>query len=188
MNPLEIFGFAGSLRKGSYNRSALRAAQAMATSDVKVDIFELNGMPLFNEDDESNPAKIVTEFRERITSADAILIATPEYNYSVPGVLKNAIDWGSRPYGKGALIGKPVAIMGASPGMLGTARAQYDLRKMFVFLNMYALNQPEVMIPFASKAFDAQGNITDDKAKEKIKELVAALADWARKLKTGGII
>jgi chromate reductase, NAD(P)H dehydrogenase (quinone) len=188
MSALKILGFAGSLRKNSYNRSALRAAQALAPPDVKLDIFDLSGIPLFNEDEEANPANIVVEFRKKISDADAILIATPEYNYSIPGVLKNAIDWGSRPYGKGALIGKPIAIMGASIGMLGTARAQYHLRQSFVFLNMHVFNQPEVMIPFAAKAFDAQGNITDDKARDKIKELVSALADWTRKLRAGSII
>jgi chromate reductase len=188
MSALKILGFAGSLRRNSYNRSALRAAQALAPSDVKVDIFDLNGIPVFNEDEEANPANIVVEFRKKISDADAILIATPEYNYSIPGILKNAIDWGSRPSGKGALVGKPVAIMGASMGMLGTARAQYHLRQSFVFLNMYVLNRPEVMIPFASKTFDAQGNITDDKVRDKIKELVSALADWTRKLRAGSII
>ncbi|HTL47389.1 MAG TPA: NAD(P)H-dependent oxidoreductase [Verrucomicrobiae bacterium] len=188
METLKIFGFAGSLRKNSFNRSALRAAQELAPEGVKVETFELNGMPLYNEDDEASPAGIVTQFREKIAAADAILIATPEYNYSIPGVLKNAIDWASRPYGKGALMRKPVAIMGASPGMLGTARAQYDLRKCFVFLDMYCLNQPEVMIPFAAKAFDAEGNVADEKAREKIKQLVAALADWTRKLRKGGVL
>lgn len=188
MSALKILGFAGSLRKNSYNRGALRAAQALAPSDAKIEIFDLNGIPVFNEDEEASPSKTVLEFRKKISAADAVLIATPEYNYSIPGVLKNAIDWGSRPYGKGALIGKPVAIMGASIGMLGTARAQYHLRQSFVFLNMRVLNQPEVMIPFAAKAFDAQGNLTDDKARDKIKELVSALVDWTRKLKVGSLI
>jgi chromate reductase, NAD(P)H dehydrogenase (quinone) len=188
MSTLKILGFAGSLRKNSYNRSALRSAQSLAPSNVQVDIFDLKGIPMFSEDDEEKPEAIVTDFRDKIRAADSILIATPEYNYSIPGVLKNAIDWASRPYGKGALLNKPVAVMGASVGMLGTARAQYDLRRSFVFLNMHALNQPEVMIPFAAKAFDAQGNLTDEKTREKIKELVAALADWTRKLRKGEII
>lgn len=188
MDTVKILAFAGSLRKNSFNRSAIRAAKSLAPSYAQVEITELNGIPLFNEDEEANPAETVIQFRKKIQAADAILIATPEYNYSIPGVLKNAIDWASRPYGKGALIGKPVAIMGASAGMLGTARAQYDLRRSFVFLNMPALNQPEVMIPFAQKAFDEQGNVIDEKAKGKIQELVTALADWTRKLKLGGII
>lgn len=188
MSDLKILGFSGSLRKNSYNSSALRAAQASAPAGVQFEIASLIGIPPFNEDEEANPPKAVLEFREKIRTADAILIATPEYNYSMPGVLKNAIDWASRPYGKGALTGKPAAIMGASMGMLGTARAQYDLRKICVFLNLYVLNQPEVMIPFASKIFDDKGNLTDDKTRSKIQDLVTALADWTRKLKKAEIV
>ncbi len=188
MGDLKILGFSGSLRKNSYNSAALRAAQSLVPAGVNVEIFQLNGIPPFNEDEETNSPAIVKEFREKIRAADAVLVATPEYNYSIPGVLKNAIDWASRPYGQGALMNKPAAIMGASMGMLGTARAQYDLRRIFVFLNLYVLNQPEVMIPFASKVFDAQGNVTDEKTKGKIKEVVSALADWTLKLRKGGII
>ena len=108
---------------------------------------------------------------------------TPEYNYSVPGVLKDAIDWASRPYGTSAWNGKPVGIMGASIGTLGTARAQYHLRHMFVFLNMFPLNQPEVMIANAAEKFDEVGNLKDPKTSEKIKELLEALVDWTRRLK-----
>lgn len=104
---------------------------------------------------------------------------TPEYNYSVPGVLKNAIDWASRPYGDNSWDGKPVVIMGASPGMLGTARAQYHLRQMFVFLNMYPLNRPEAMIAKAQEKFDGQGSLTDPETRRRIAKLVQALADWA---------
>jgi chromate reductase, NAD(P)H dehydrogenase (quinone) len=188
VSTLKILGIAGSLRKNSFNRSAIRAAQALAPADVTLEAADLLGIPPYNEDDEASPAREVTEFRGKIAAADALLIATPEYNYSIPGVLKNAIDWASRPYGKGAIMRKPVAIFGASAGMLGTARAQYDLRKTFVFLDMHCLNQPEVMIPFAAKAFDAQGSLVDEKAREKIRELVQALADWTRKLRKGGIV
>lgn len=123
------------------------------------------------------------QFKSVISSADAILVVTPEYNYSVPGVLKNAIDWASRPYGESAWDGKPVGIMGASVGMLGTARAQYHLRQMFVFLNMFPLNQPEVMIANADQKFDTDGNLKDEKMAEKVRELLQALADWTRRLK-----
>jgi chromate reductase len=125
----------------------------------------------------------VRQFKTAVKSADAILIVTPEYNYSVPGVLKNAIDWVSRPYGDSAWDGKPVAIMGASVGMLGTGRAQYHLRQMFVFLNMFPLNQPEVMIANADEKFDEQGNLKDEKTAQKIRELLEALAGWTRALK-----
>ncbi|MCA1957444.1 MAG: NAD(P)H-dependent oxidoreductase [Nitrospira sp.] len=141
------------------------------------------GIPLFNQDHEREPPSAVRQFKSVISSADAILVVTPEYNYSVPGVLKNAIDWASRPYGESAWDGKPVGIMGASVGMLGTARAQYHLRQMFVFLNMFPLNQPEVMIANADQKFDTDGNLKDEKMAEKVRELLQALADWTRRLK-----
>ena len=121
--------------------------------------------------------------KQRIRNSDAILFVTPEYNYSVPGVLKNAIDWASRPYGDSAWNGKPVAMMGASVGTLGTARAQYHLRQMFVFLNMYAVNQPEVMIANAHQRFDEEGNLTDEGTKKLIRQLMAELVRWTRQLK-----
>ena len=180
---ITILGIAGSLRKASYNRAALRAAQLLAPKDVHIETFELEGIPLFNEDEEQNfPAK-VTEMKERIRAADAILLVTPEYNYSVPGVLKNAIDWASRPYGDSAWNGKPVAIMGASVGALGTARAQYHLRQIFVFLNMHAVNQPEVMMGNASQRFDEQGNLTDETTKKLIQQLLTNLVAWTRQIK-----
>ncbi len=136
-----------------------------------LDIFELDGIPGFNQDEEQNPPPKVTELKRRVREADAILFVTPEYNYSIPGVLKNAIDWGSRPYGDSAWNGKPVAIMGASIGTIGTARAQYHLRQVFVFLNMFPINQPEVMIGNAAERFDAQGNLTDETTKKLIRQL-----------------
>ena len=180
---IKILGFAGSLRKDSYNRSLLRAALETVPKDAELEIFDLEGIPPFNQDLESQPPQKVKEFKSKIRAADAILVATPEYNYSIPGVLKNAIDSASRPYGDNAFEGKPVAMMGASIGMLGTARAQYHLRQSFVFLNMYPLNRPEVMVPFAQEKIDKDGRLTDQKTKEKIKELVEALVVWTRKLK-----
>jgi len=180
---LSILGFAGSLRAGSFNRAILKAAQEMVPVEAKLDIFDLEGIPLFSEDFEKQPAKKVTEFKAAIRGADALLIATPEYNYSMPGVLKNALDSASRPYGDNALDGKPVAIMGASIGMLGTARAQYHLRQSCVFLNMYPLNQPEVIIPFAQDKFDDKNRLTDQKTRGKIVELLKALIIWTRRVK-----
>ena len=182
-NKISILGFAGSLRKGSYNKSLLRDAMEMVPAGTELEIFDLEGIPPFNQDLENQPPKRVKEFKAKIRAADAILIATPEYNYSIPGVLKNAIDSASRPYGDNAFDGKPVAIMGASIGMLGTARAQYHLRQSFVFLNMRPLNQPEVMVPFAQEKIDQNGLLTDQKTREKIKELLEALVMWTRKLK-----
>ncbi len=180
---LTILGIAGCLRKASYNRGLLRVAQQVAPAGVTVEPFDLDGIPLYNEDDEPNRPPRVTEFKSRIRAADAILFATPEYNYSMPGVLKNAIDWASRPYGDSAWEGKPVAVMGASGGLQGTSRAQYHLRQCFVFLNMYPVNRPEVMIAGASQKFDAEGNLTDDKAREMVTRLLASLADWTRRLR-----
>jgi chromate reductase len=180
---VHILGFAGSLRKQSYNRSLLSAATEMVPDDATLEVFDLEGIPPFNQDLEQQPPEKVREFKAKIRAADAILIVTPEYNYSIPGVLKNAIDWASRPYGDNAFNGKPVAVMGASIGMLGTARAQYDLRRSFVFLNMFPLNQPEVMVPFAQDKVDSNGRVTDEKTRKKIRELLESLVAWTRRMK-----
>lgn len=181
-NIVNILGIAGSLRRNSYNRSALRAAQNLAPDGVNLTTFELDGIPGFNEDNEKSPPEIVVELKKQIRAADAILFVTPEYNYSVSGVLKNAIDWASRPYGDSAWVGKSAAIMGASVGSLGTARAQYHLRQICVTLNVHVLNQPEVMIANASQRFDAQGNLTDESTKKHIRGLVEALAEWTQRI------
>src|SRR6202521_1417439 len=163
---VRILGIAGSFRRGSYNQAALRAAKLLVPANSEIDHFQLDGIPMFNEDDEKRPPASVVELKKRVRSADAVLIVTPEYNYSIPGVLKNAIDWASRPPGDSAWSGKPAAIMGASMGTIGTARAQYHLRQMFVFLNILAINQPEVMIGNAAERFDAQGNLKDETTKK----------------------
>ena len=181
-NPVRILGIAGSLRSESYNRAALRAATELVPEGATLEIFELDGIPGFNQDEEQNPPAKVVELKKRIREADAILIVTPEYNYSIPGVLKNAIDWASRPYGDSAWNGKPAAIMGASVGTIGTARAQYHLRQMMVFLNMFPINQPEVMIGNASERFDAEGKLTDDATKEFIRQLLQNLVEWTRRI------
>jgi chromate reductase len=181
-SPLAILGIAGSLRKGSYNRMALHAAQQLAPADAKIETFDLQGIPVFNQDDEKTPPPAVVEFKKRIRAADAILIATPEYNYSIPGALKNAIDWASRPYGDSAWNDKPVAVMSAAGGVLGGARAQYHLRQSFIFLNMHALNLPEVMIAKAHEKFDANGNLTDEAGKKLIQQLLQNLVDWTKRL------
>ncbi len=179
---INILGFAGSLRKDSYNRAVLRAAAQVLPKDASLEIFDLEGIPPFNQDlEQSMPAK-VKEFKAKIRAADAILFVTPEHNYSIPGILKNAIDWASRPYGDNAFDGKPAAIMSASIGMLGGARAQYHLRQILVFLNMYPLNRPEIFVPFANQKVDAQGNLNDEKTIEFIKGQLEALVAWAKKL------
>jgi chromate reductase len=179
----KIIGFAGSLRKDSYNKALLRAAMELLPEGVALEIFDLEGIPPYNQDLDGTPPQKVTDFKAKIRGADALLIATPEYNYSIPGVLKNAIDWASRPYGDSAFQDKPIAIMGASIGMLGTARAQYHLRQCCVFLQMHAVVDTEVMIPFVSDKVDSKGQLTDDKTKEKIRELIESLIRWTKRLK-----
>jgi chromate reductase len=180
--PVNILGFAGSLRKGSYNKALLRAAAELVPQDTTLEIFDLEGIPPFNQDLESAMPERVKEFKSKIKSADAILIVTPEHNYSIPGVLKNAIDWASRPHGDNSFEGKPVAVMSASTGMLGGARAQYHLRQVFVFLNMHPINKPEVLVTFANQKFDQDGRLTDEKARELTGKLLDTLVAWTRKL------
>ncbi len=179
----KILGVCGSLRKQSFNLSALKAAQQLLPADTTLDIYDIAGLPLFNQDEEQNPTPKVTDFKAKIRAADAILFAVPEYNYSIAGVLKNAIDVASRPYGDSAWAGKPAAVMGASVGVIGTSRAQYHLRQCFVFLNMQPVQQPEVLIRECANKFDAQGNLTDDAAKKLIQTLLQNLVTLAKKLK-----
>ena len=181
--PIQILGIAGSLRKASYNRAALRAAQQLAPETARIEIFELDGIPPYNQDEEGNPPEKVKALKAAIRATDAVLIVTPEYNYSVPGVLKNAIDWASRPYGDSAWEGKPVAVMGAAGGPLGSARAQYHLRQTFVFLNMFPVNRPEVMISSAHEKFDAQGNLTNETSRKLIRQLLENLVAWTQRLR-----
>jgi chromate reductase len=178
----KILGFAGSLRRGSYNKALLRAAVELVPEGVDLEIFDLEGIPSYNQDLEDHPVEKVKEFKAKIRAADAILIATPEYNYSIPGVLKNAIDCASRPYGDNAFEHKPVAMMGASVSMIGSARAQYHLRQCFVFLSCFALNHPEVMVPFAHEKIDKDGRVTDEKTRELIVELIEGLVTWTKRL------
>jgi chromate reductase len=180
---VNILGFAGSLRKGSYNKALLREAAKLVPTGAKIEIFDLEGIPPFNQDMENSPPDKVKEFKAKIKAADAILIATPEYNYSIPGVLKNAIDSATRPPGDNPFQGKPVAMMSASIGMLGGARAQYHLRQVFTFLDMHPINRPEVFVTFAPSKFDEKGALTDETAKELIKKLLEALVTWTQRLK-----
>ena len=168
---IRILGFAGSLQKSSFNKAFLRAAMELVPGDAELEIFDLEGIPQYNADLESTLPVRVREFKSRIRAADAILIATPEYNHSITGVLKNAIDWASRPPGDNSFNDKPVAIMSASVGMLGGARAQFHLRHVFVNLNMHAVNQPQVFVNAVEKKIDGEGRLVDELVREKIREL-----------------
>ena len=179
---LNILGFAGSLRKDSYNRALLRTAVELLPKEAIIEIFDLNGIPVFNQELEAAMPNRVKEFKQKIKAADAILIVTPEYNYSMPGVLKNAIDWASRPTGDNSFDNKPAAIMSASTGILGGARAQYHLRQTCVFLNMHTVNKPEIFVTLAAQKFDANGNLTDAKTCELITVLLTNLIKWTKQL------
>ncbi len=181
MAKLDILGISGALRKGSFNTALLRTAIAVAPDDVAIEIYDHSDMPLYNGDVESAayPPQ-ATRLKERIRRADGVLFAVPEYNYGIPGVMKNMIDWASRPYGDSAWAGKPAAIMGAGGG-LGAARSQYQFRAVAHALRMRMVDHPEIFVANAAQKFDAEGNLTDPVAKDLIKQLVAALADMARK-------
>ncbi|MBV9240540.1 MAG: NAD(P)H-dependent oxidoreductase [Acidobacteria bacterium] len=181
---LRILGISGSLRKGSYNTAALNAAVELCPDDAEIERYDIAGFESFNQDLEANPPAKVTEFKAKIREMDAVIFSSPEYNYSVPGVLKNAIDWASRPYGDSAWDGKPALIMGAAGGAIGTARMQYHLRQIMVFLNMHPLNRPEVMINNCVGKFDENGKLTDEKTREYLREALEALVHWTRRLRS----
>ncbi|MBX8631122.1 MAG: NAD(P)H-dependent oxidoreductase [Thermoplasmata archaeon] len=179
MNEVRITGFGGSLRRGSYNRMLLNSAKSLMPEGSRLEIAEISAIPLFNQDLEANPPEPVRVFKKSIKDADGVLIVTPEYNYSIPGFLKNAIDWASRPYGDSAFEGKPVAMMSAG-GRLGGARAQYHLRQVFVFLNMKPVNLPEVFVMNPQTVFDGEGRLKDERVRENISELLSALVSKCR--------
>lgn len=176
---VKVAGFAGSLRQGSFNRALLRAAVELAPERMAIETLDIADIPLFNADVEAQgDPEPVAAFKRAIGAADGLLIATPEYNLGVPGVTKNAIDWASRPPRESVLDGKPVAVMGATPGMGGTARGQSQLRQAFVFTNSYAMPQPEVLVRRASDLFDADGRLTDESTREHLVKFLNAFADW----------
>jgi chromate reductase len=180
---VRVVGISGSLRKGSFNTALLHAAIELAPQDVHIEKAELASIPPYNEDVRAQGfPEPVEKLRAQIAAADALLIATPEYNYSVPGVLKNVIDWASRPPSQ-PFAGKALGILGASGGMGGTMRAQYHLRQIAVFLDLHPINKPEVFVRSAQGAFDAEGRLIDEAARKLVREHVAALAAWARKLR-----
>ncbi|MEX0761556.1 MAG: NAD(P)H-dependent oxidoreductase [Dehalococcoidia bacterium] len=182
---LQVLGIAGSLRQGSYNRALLQAAQELVPEGMGIGVFDLSPIPFYNYDvEQEGDPEPVTALKEAIGAADAILIATPEYQRGIPGVLKNALDWAARPPRQSVMRGKPAAIMGASPGFTGTARAQTQLRQTLEYNRTYALLQPEVLIGGAGDKF-RDGRLVDEETRTRVRELLAALADWTRLLQQG---
>jgi chromate reductase len=184
MDQIKIAAFAGSLRSASLNRGLIRAAVETAPPWITIDALDLAGIPLFNQDveDAGEPAAVAS-FKQAITAADALLVATPEYNHGMPGVLKNAIDWASRPRATSPLRDKPIAILGASPGRGATARAQAQLRDVFVFTGACVMPLPELLIGTAGAHFDADGDLTDPEVRASVVELVQALGQWTRRIR-----
>src|SRR5512135_536778 len=181
--PFHILALAGSLRQGSYNRGLLRAAEELAPEWVEVQFFDIGTLPFFNEDLEAaGDPEQVQRFKEAIHNANAVLIATPEYNGVVPGVLTNAIDWASRPTGKSVLRNKPVAVMGAVLGRSGSANAQAALRGVLSRVGAIVVPDPQVLVPRASRLFDEQVNLRDEETREEIRQLVEAVAYWCRQV------
>lgn len=182
---LTVLGIAGSLRKGSYNRALLNAAVELAPDGMTIEIYDhLREIPPYDQDlDAAGPPEVVRDLKRRVREADALLIATPEYNYGVPGVLKNAIDWVSRPPADTPLAGKPAAILGASTGIGGTIRAQLALRQTFVFTNTLVVQKPEVIVTQAAQKFDAELRLVDPTARQLLRQLLESLAAWTRRLR-----
>lgn len=177
---LHVLGIPGSLRAGSYNKALLRAAQEEAPEGMTIDLFELDDIPFFNQDveDQGDPAP-VQRFKEAIREADALLIATPEYQHGLPGVLKNALDWASRPPGDAPLNDKVVGMMGASPSPVGTARAHLQLRQTLTYNQSRFVARPEVLVANASDKFE-DGRFTDEQGREFIRKHLTAVAETVR--------
>lgn len=179
---IDILGIAGSLRKGSFNKALLNSAFELLPRDAVMEIFDISCLPFFNQDLERNPPEVVRQFKHRIRRADAILFSTPEYNFSFSGVLKNSMEWASRPKGDNSFDGKTAALMSASTGMVGGARAQLHLRQVLLDLNVYAVTKPEVIVTFAEKKFDASGKLIDPDARSYLQQLLVNLVSLTRKL------
>jgi chromate reductase len=182
---IRVAGIVGSLREGSFNKGLLRAAVELAPAGMEIEIYtRLGDIPPYNDDVfQKGDPEPVADLKAFIRGADAILISTPEYNYGVPGVLKNAIDWASRPAGKSALNRKPAAIMGCSPGLGGTIRAQHALRQTFVFTETHVMSQPEIKIPSAAPLFDSTAKLTDETTRQYVKKFLEALVIWIGRFK-----
>jgi chromate reductase len=175
---IRVAGLVGSLRQGSYNRALLRAAMALQPDVMEIVDVDLRSLPHYDDDlEHAGESPEIHEFKDRI-AADALLFVTPEYNYSIPGILKDAIDWGSRPQGNGPLRQKPVAIMGCATGLTGTRRAQLHLRSICTALDLWDMKKPEITVAGAAEKFDATGILTDPEVRDELKAFLAAFAVW----------
>jgi chromate reductase len=173
---MNIIAISGSLRKDSFNTALLRNLQSLAPEGMTITVADISAIPLYNQDDEATFPAPSQAFKDAIAGADGVIIATPEYNRSIPGVLNNAIDWASRPYGKNSFDGKTVLTMGVSVGKIGTAVAQSHLRHILLYLNANVIGQPELYLGPANELFDAEGNITNDSTKELLTKALGVLA------------
>jgi chromate reductase len=183
VNDVTMVGLCGSLRRGSFNRELLRVAQEVAPPGVSLVVAEIGEIPPYDDDVRAaGYPPSVHALREAVRAADAVLFSTPEYNYSVPGVLKNALDWASRPPDQ-PFAGKAAAVMGTSIGSFGASRAQYHLRQIGVYMDLHFINKPEVIIPLAREKFDAEGKLTFEPARELIRQQLVALRAWALQLR-----
>ena len=182
---IRVAGIVGSLRAGSLNKGLLQAAVELAPAGMEIEIYtRLGDIPPYNDDVfQKGDPQAAADFKAFIGGAVALLISTPEYNYGIPGVLKNAIDWASRPAGKSVLNRKPAAILGCSPGLGGTIRAQHALRQSFVFTETYVMVQPEIKIPSAAPLFDSSGKLTDENTRQHIKKFLESFAVWIARFK-----
>lgn len=188
MKQKKIAVLVGSLRKESFNRKMAKNLMALAPEGLKLEIVEIGGLPLYNQDFDDDPPIAWSEFREQLMGFDGFLFVTPEYNRSIPGVLKNAIDVGSRPYGKSVWDGKPGAVISVSPGAVGGFGANHHLRQSLVFLNVPAMQQPEAYIGGAAKLFDQNGNIANESTREFVQKFINAFAEWVkRNTENGGL-
>lgn len=180
---MKILGVSGSSRKGSYNWGLLEAARELLPDNTNLEIFDVSGFPLFTQDHERDPLQEIRLFKQKIREADAILFATPEHNYTITAVMKNAIEWGNRPEGDNSWNGKPAAIISASSGPRGGVRAQLHLRQILVDLNIYPINEPQLLLARAQDAFDRDGKLRDPQARETLKNVLQNLVDWTMKIK-----
>lgn len=182
--PLDVAVIVGSLRKDSLNRKMALALAGLAPAGLKLEIVEIGHLPLYNQDSDGAPPQVYVDFRARIARADAALFVTPEYNRSIPGALKNALDVGSRPYGKSAWSGKPGAVVSVSPGAIGGFGANHHLRQILTFLNVPTMAQPEAYIGGAGDLFDETGAVAKDSTREFLTKFMAAFESWIGKVRS----